>query len=151
VAQVVVDHTDLERIEAIVRQYNPDTHPYTSRLAAELPAADWLGIREGVLRQMRARLGLDLLARAALASAVDYGWAEGETDETVQGITGEFLASIVGVGRWSTSISHRRDADQIVDSCYDLIDLAVAALRGEKAPKRHAQRDPPRTQKARLV
>jgi hypothetical protein len=107
-------------------------------VAAELPAAEWLGVREGVLREMRGRLGLELLARAAVEAAVDSGWAEpeGEAAELVKDVCDELSGSIVGGGAWSTSISHRRDVDDISDACYDLIYLALATFRGEPAPER---------------
>jgi hypothetical protein len=104
-------------------------------LAADRVAGEWLFLALG------GPIGHEPDDDLSRGSGVDEGCAEpeGEADRLVQGITGESLEAIVGGGYWSTSISHRRDVDDIADSCYDLIYLALATLRGEPAPEHYAK------------
>jgi hypothetical protein len=75
-ARVVVEKVELERIEELVREFDPARHPGCSAILRRGPSEDVDAFRAYVAGCIRARLGLELLARAASEAASAEGWAD---------------------------------------------------------------------------
>lgn len=75
-AQVLVEKAELERIEELVREFDPARHPGCAAIREKGPSKELDTFRAHVADCIRARLGLELLARAASEAASAEGWAD---------------------------------------------------------------------------
>jgi hypothetical protein len=94
-----------------------------------------------MLEEMRARLGLQLVARAAVEAAVAAEWVDPKNrgDHPATEIHNRFCEDIAGGNIWAGAID-RPEVDQVVDACFDVLYAAEAAFRGDPTPKRIRQR-----------
>jgi hypothetical protein len=87
--RVMVEQAELDRIEDLVREFDPGRHPSCAPLLDHASSQDLKSFRAYVADSIRARLGLELLARAASEAAAAEGWADAvDTRSFVEGALG---------------------------------------------------------------
>jgi hypothetical protein len=124
--RVLLETAELNRIEELVREFDPARHPSCAPMLDNASGEDLNAFRAYVAHSIRARLGLELLARAASETAAAEGWADAvDTRSFVDGA----LGSQAHGSAYSAMVLRRRfGANDISVGAYELVLAARNAM-----------------------
>jgi hypothetical protein len=124
--RVLLEKAELNRIEELVREFDPARHPSCAPMLDNASSEDLSAFRTYVADSIRARLGLELLARAASETAAAEGWAEAvDTRSFVDAALGPQAHSLA----YSAMVLRRRfHTDEISVGARDLVLAARNAM-----------------------
>ena len=128
-ARVLLDKSELERIDELVQEFDPANHPSCEPILKNASSQELDIFRGYVADGIRTRLGLELLARAASETAVAEGWVDAaDTKNIVDGALGAEAHSPA----YSAMVLRRKfRTEDISVGAYELVQAAREAMFGK--------------------
>jgi hypothetical protein len=129
-ARVLLDKSELERIDELVREFDPANHPSCEPILKSASSQELNIFRGYVADGIRTRLGLELLARAASETAVAEGWVDAaDAKNIVDGALG--AAETHGLAYSAMVLRRKFRTEDISVGAYELVQAAREAMFGK--------------------
>jgi hypothetical protein len=125
-ARVLLDKSELERIDELVQEFDPVNHDPILKKASSQEVEIFRGY---VADAIRTRLGLELLARAVSETAVAEGWVDAaDTKNIIDGVLG---AEAHGLAYSAMVLRRKLGTEDISVGADELVQAAREAMFGK--------------------